>query len=207
MRRKTALGILFLSLWVGVTWGGNLTSGVAQEVMWVSESPIHWEFFLAPPPPDAAARTEAAAIHMTIRWSLAYVVAYDARTRSWKGTIDRSTIEVTNTMEPFLSWVVPGKESADILNHEQRHFDLNEVYRRKLLAALEQISAQHESAEETKAALKQEIDATVQKILDKLKEMQEIYDVETAHGSDRTGQTTWDERIDAWLANPNQAPI
>jgi hypothetical protein len=167
MRRLAALGTLLgffiLSFWV-LAAGTDFASGTAEEVMWSEALSIHWDLFLATPPPDAALRTEAAAIHMTVRWALSYVARYNASTRSWEGTIDRSSLNVTNTMEPSLSWVVPGKECETILNHEQRHFDLNEVYRRRLALSLSRLTATGASAEITKKLLKERIDATANEI-------------------------------------------
>lgn len=204
--RGAVLGVLILSFWALASSGTDLASGTAQEVMWSEALSIHWALFLSPPPPDAALRTAAAAIHMTVRWSLSYVARYNASTRSWEGAIDRSSLNVTNTMEPSLSWVIPGKDCETTLNHEQRHFDLNEVYRRKLDLSLSRLTATGASAETTKKLLKERIDATANEILGALQEMQARYDRETAHGMNSAEQTRWDGMIDAWLVDPNQAP-
>lgn len=200
------LGFIVFSFWALAASGTNLASGTAQGVMWDEALYIHWGLFLAPPPHDAALRTEAAAIHMTVRWSLSYVARYNTSTRSWEGEIDRSSLNVINTMEPSLSWVVPGKECATTLNHEQRHFDLNEVYRRKLDLSLSRLTATGASAEITKKLLKERIDATANQVLDALQAMQSRYDRETAHGMNSAEQSRWDGMIDAWLADSNQAP-
>ena len=200
------LGVIILSFWAFAVSGTGLASGTAQEVMWSEDLSIHWDLFLAPPPPDAALRTKAAAIHMIVRWSLSYVARYNASTRSWEGAIDRSSLTVTNTMAPSLSWVVPGKECETILNHEQRHFDLNEVYRRKLGLSLSRLTVTGASAEITKKLLKEKIDATANEIFGALQEMQTCYDHETAHGMNSAEQARWDAMIDSWLASLNQAP-
>jgi hypothetical protein len=192
----TLLGVFILSFWV-LAAGTDLASGTAQEVMWSEALSIHWDLFLATPPPDAALRTEAAAIHMTVRWSLSYIARYNASTRSWEGTIDRSSLNVTNAME---------KECETTLNHEQRHFDLNEVYRRRLALSLSRLTATGASAEITKKLLKERIDATANEIFGALQEMQARYDHETAHGMNSAEQARWNAMIDAWLASLNQAP-
>ncbi len=202
----TVLGVIILSFSALASSGMDIASGTAQEVIWSEALSIHWDLFLAPPPPDAALRTEAAAIHMTVRWSLSYIARYNTSTRSWEGTIDLSSLNVTNTMEPYLSWVVPGKECETTLNHEQRHFDLNEVYRRKLDLSLSQLTATGASAETTKKLLHEKIDATANQILGALQAMQARYDRETTHGMNSAEQARWDAMIDAWLATPNQAP-
>ena len=201
------LGVLILSFWALAASGADFPSGTAEEVVWEETLSIHWDLFLAPPPPDAALRTETAAIHMTVRWSLSYVARYNASTRSWEGAVDQSSLNVTNTMEPFLSWVVPGKECETALNHEQRHFDLSEVYRRKLDLSLSWLTATGASAEITKKLLNEKIAATANEILGALQEMQARYDRETIHGINSAEQARWDKMIDTWLADPNQAPI
>jgi len=110
-----------------------------SHVEWDQSSPITWDLFQGTPPPDAHQRTEAAAIHMTISWRASYSVSSSNGGTSWLGQI--AAITVTNTMEPASSWVVPGKEQDSVLSHEQLHFDLNEVYRRKLECLLLETSA------------------------------------------------------------------
>ena len=105
------------------------TAGDPSHVDWDQAAPITWSLFQGTPPADASQRTEAAAIHMTIRWHASYSVSSINGT-TWTGQV--ASITVTNTMEPAYSWVVSGKAFSNVLGHEQSHFDLNEVYRRKL---------------------------------------------------------------------------
>jgi len=177
-----------------------------QEVAWTASRPICWEYFRGEPPQDAHARTEAAAIHITVRWSLLFVIEYNQRTHRWNGSVEQTSIKVTNTMEPSLSWVVPGKEFPMVLNHEQRHFDLNEVYRRKLLLALSRLAADGKSAESVGKALRQAIDTTAGQVLESLRQIQDLYDTETVHGTDQVEQAKWNKMIDTWLNDPDQAP-
>ena len=176
-----------------------------SHVEWDQSSPITWDLFQGTPPPDAHQRTEAAAIHMTISWRASYSVSSSNGGTSWLGQI--AAITVTNTMEPASSWVVPGKEQDSVLSHEQLHFDLNEVYRLKLECLLLETSAcqastQQAAVDQLNAALHQT--ATV--ILQKLSEMQTLYDSQTFHSSNAAEQARWQGLISQWLLAPTTAP-
>ncbi len=180
---------------------------VPQEIPWSAHQRVAWDDFLGSPPPEAAAQAEAAAIYMTIRWSVSYAVTQDLRTGRWGGSVDLDSIDVSNTMQPHLSWAVSGKEVASVLLHEQGHFDLNEVYARRLVSALGTVGAQGATAEQAKVALKAAIDATAAQILDALQVAQKRYDAQTVHGTDPQAQDQWDARIRAWLLDPSLAPL
>ena len=177
----------------------------SSHVEWDEYVPITWDLFQGTPPADAHQRTEAAAIHMTISWRASYSVSSSNGGTSWVGQV--AAITVTNTMEPASSWVVPGKTDDNVLSHEQLHFDLNEVYRRKLECLLLatnlcQASTQQEAVDQLNAALHQT--ATV--VLQKLSEMQTLYDSQTYHSTNAAEQARWQGLIDQWLLAPTTAP-
>ena len=149
---------------------------------------------------------EAAQIHMTIRWQLQLIMEYNCQRQLWTAIIDRPSLTVANTMAPAASWADRGRQNSATLNHEQGHFDLNEVYRRRLQAALTPLTAEGGTADAAKQALQALIDTASEEILSQLADTQASYDQETRHGTDLQAQTAWDRRIEAWLANPNQAP-
>jgi len=151
-------------------------------------------------------QAEAAAIHMTLNWSVSYVIDYDRQRGAWYGYVDKSMINVTNTMEPLLSWAASHGTTADVLNHEQRHFDLNEVYARKLKILLSRPRVTGATTDEVRTSLRKTINDTASAVLDMASQMQSLYDVETAHGTKPDMQASWAAKIDAWLANPMQAP-
>ena len=171
-------------------------------VPWDASTPLTWDLFRCAAPADAVHRNEAAAIHMTIRWHAKYSVTSSGS--NWTGHV--TSVTVTNTMEPSLSWVVPGKGDDRVLRHEQGHFDLNEVYRRKLeivLLCLQSQSASKQGAiDELDAALHRRADG----ILEQLQAAQARYDAESGHGNNPSGQARWEARIAAWLLNPAAAP-
>lgn len=198
---RAFLGLLFFGLCV-------LGSGVAlsSELPWDPSSPITWEDFRGEPTGDAQWTAGAAAIHVTVQWRASFTIAYDFETDRWHGAIDGETLEVRNLMVPDRSWVLPGKETPEILNHERRHFDLNEAYCRKLRTALLSLTARGGSAEVVREALQAAIDETVDRILAALERAQERYERETSHGNDVAGQEKWDDLISRWLDDPALAP-
>jgi len=201
--------VFWLVLLLGVLTsasGTDLPTVALIELPWCSEQPLDWNDFQGEPPIDAALRTELAAIHIALRWHVTFQVEYNRHLDRWEGTVDLSSIEVTNVIDPSQSWVAPGKQSNEVLNHEQRHFDLNEVYRLKLLSVLPQPRTVGDSAETVKKELNEAIYSAANKILSKLQEVQEQYDEMTHHGTSPEGQAEWDKKIAFWFINPSQAP-
>ena len=173
-------------------------------IPWDQKRPIEWSDFLGTPPDRPMA--EAAMIDMRVSWRVQYVVSYDPGLGGWRGRVTPELVEVSNTMDPFGSWVISDKADPALLDHERRHFDLNEVYARRLLGELARVSASGRSADEVKRRLKARINETADRVLSTLAGMQELYDGETAHGTDPSAQAFWDSRIDAWLSDPWSAP-
>ena len=118
-----------------------------------------------------------------------------------------AAITVTNTMEPERSWVVPGKAFDNVLSHERLHFDLNEVYRRKLEYVLKETASCQATTQQ--AAIDQLVCAmnqTANAILQQAEEIQELYDSETGHCTNTSGQARWQSLISQWLLAPLTAP-
>jgi hypothetical protein len=203
--KRTALMLIVVMI-AGSVMTIGATAQVPEHVSWGAGQPISWGLFLAPYPQDGCLQAEAAAIHMTINWSVSYVIDYDRNRGAWYGYVDESMINVTNTMEPSLSWAASQGRSANVLDHEQRHFDLNEVYARKLLSLLALPHALGTGKDEVRTALRKEINVAAAAVLDMASQMQSLYDDETAHGMNADVQANWAAKIDAWLAIPLQAP-
>lgn len=184
-----------------VLYGASLGAAVPS-VPWCATSPIGWHLFQCTPPSDAVHRSEAAAIHMTIDWHAKYSLSSNGG--DWTGQV--SSVTVTNTMQPALSWVVPGKGTTSVLSHEQTHFDLNEVYRRKLEAVLPCLQARHATKQGVIDALNAAIHRRANEILAQLEAAQARYDAETRHGQSASAQARWESQIAGWLSNPTAAP-
>jgi len=199
MNRRLLLAALFLSLFLVTAYADG-----EGPVSWSADCRLTWDLFRGTPPPDAADLSEAAAIDMTIEWHVSYVLRPSTQPAGWIGSVQGVT--VTNTMDPEGSWVLPGRASDRVLTHEQAHFDLNEVYRRKLVAGLAGITARGGTLDRTRSTLEEEIHRVADNILDRLSDMQERYDEKTKRGTDPEEQAAWEETIAEWLEDPAAAP-
>ena len=194
------IGVPCLVGLIGLAALGASTDG-SSGIPW-SEVPITWSLFRGAPPADAVHRSEAAAIHMTIAWHASYSAG--SRGGAWTGQVDRVT--VSNAMDTDLSWVVPGGATEQVLRHEQGHFDLNEVYRRKLEIVLSCVRAQSATKDGVLDALYAAVHARANDVLAALQVAQHQYDAESDHGNNPAGQARWASHIDAWLRDPAAAP-
>ena len=103
----------------------------------------------------------------------------------------KAEIIVTNTFDCTKSWVRADKKTDAILNHEQRHFDLCEIYTRKLRAEF----AKHKFY----ASSQNKLNSVFSEFEKQYNEAQRRYDEETAHGTKEIEQIGWDSYIDLKL--------
>ena len=103
------------------------------------------------------------------------------------------------------SWVKNGKSTDYVLQHEQNHFNLTEIYARKIRKECVLYSNPCANLEKLKS------------IIDGLKEKydkeQLRYDLETKHGGNKTAQKKWEDDIkkqlkelDAYKKDKNYTP-
>ncbi|MDD5263901.1 MAG: DUF922 domain-containing protein [Candidatus Bipolaricaulis sp.] len=185
-----------LALSAGTAAGYELPPGV---VSWNSGRPLTWNDFRGPAPVNVASLTDAAAIHMTISWPYQYNVQCGTSPE----LVTATSIAVFNFMDPSRSWAYAPRMTAETLRHEQTHFNLNEVYRRKLENALCGLLPIPQT---TKDALRQLLHRTADPILDRMLAVQSQYDRETDHGNSAVAQAEWDRKVLSWLTTPSLAP-
>lgn len=89
---------------------------------------------------------------------------------------------------PNKSWYQPELCDAVILSHEQLHFDISELYARKLKERLSK-------AKYTRKNVKTKVKAIYRKINEELNDFQNKYDNETNFSRDREQQAIWNEKI------------
>jgi hypothetical protein len=94
---------------------------------------------------------------------------------------------------PEESWVKSGSKSEYILAHEQLHFDITEVYARKLRMRL--------NNEVKDCADVPKISKIADKVMDEWKLEQKKYDMESKHSINREMQVFWLEKVAADLAH------
>ncbi|RYD54713.1 MAG: DUF922 domain-containing protein [Sphingobacteriales bacterium] len=102
-------------------------------------------------------------------------------------------VVVYNTFYPTKSFVKTGLEKPEILAHEQCHFDICELYTRKLRAKMSKVKVSVETMKTTLRSLYKEVQ---QEYIQR----QEMYEEETEHGIIGNEQARWEVMIAKELA-------
>lgn len=90
------------------------------------------------------------------------------------------------------SWTA-NTHSAYLLNHEQLHFDIAEVYARKLRKALAEIKGLNHQNFEPR------VRDVYRKVLNEHNDIQDRYDRETWHSQNKEKQAEWNEKVSLML--------
>ena len=146
-----------------------------QRIAWSEQRDITWKDFRGKAP--AASRYEAQ--------------AYCEIDGSVEAKPDDVHYTVNCYFLPKESWTKTHNNDY-ILHHEQLHFDLAEVYARRLRKALSETAVTARNA--TTAFRK-----LFKKYNDQLAAEQDRYDRETDHSIDREAQARWDTLVPQWL--------
>lgn len=101
---------------------------------------------------------------------------------------------VYNTFSTTRSWVRPDARVPEVLEHEQGHFDLCELYTRKLRARFNGTEGI------TPENLRRITRAVWADVHGEYTDRQEQYEEETAHGLNREGQIAWTAYLEKELA-------
>lgn len=111
---------------------------------------------------------------------------------NFSGEGNNVNVSVETVFDPKQSWKTKNIDDH-ILNHEQRHFDLTEVYSRIL----------RKEVQETKFKKYESIGPDLQKLFQKnfaaCDKAQDKYDDETDHSKKKDQQLLWDAKIDNML--------
>jgi hypothetical protein len=151
---------------------------VAQEdtLLWEEDRPLLWSDFKASPNPAA----EAVAITAS-GLTFAYSISESER------GVSSFKAEVSAHFYPDRSWVQMEQATDHVLVHERLHFDITELYARKLRKALSSLTVNRQIA----AQLKQ----THDRINGELDRMQNAYDFETNHSINIAAQERWEQKV------------
>ncbi|HEY9185035.1 MAG TPA: DUF922 domain-containing protein [Salegentibacter sp.] len=119
-------------------------------------------------------------------------VAFEANTNSgisfsWSYSTESGQpvlkYEVITNFFPQLSWVKPGKEDDYLLGHEQLHFDISELYARKLRKAIDEY--------ELGRNIRRDLNRIYEGIEKDRVTMQNLFDLETKHSTDKEAEAKW----------------
>jgi hypothetical protein len=154
----------------------------AQEddgIPWDSGRRLSWSDFQATPPESQrVAATTASGI------------SYSYSTRGTPGNY-RLDYKVLAYFYPERSWYHPEICDSVILSHEQLHFDISELFARKMRDAL----GRRTFSKNVRAEVRQ----IFSEINRELSEFQDLYDRETDFSRNREQQATWNRRISKML--------
>ncbi|TMM56333.1 DUF922 domain-containing protein [Maribacter algarum] len=145
-------------------------------ITWSAEKRLSWKDFKGKiPPNNRAAATTASGI--TYRFSTS-------------GTKDNIEVDfkIDTYFYPTKSWYQPELCDEVILSHEQLHFDISELYARKLRKRLGEATFTHGN-------VKAKVRSIYRKINIELNDFQNKYDDETNFSRDREQQLIWNEEI------------
>ena len=153
-------------------------AGVQEEdaIRWDGDYRLTWEDFRAAPPES-----------LRVAATTASGISYSYRTRGHSGNY-RLDYEVSAYFYPDKSWYHPELCDSVVLSHEQLHFDISELYARKMRGLLE--------GKTYGSNVRAEVRQLFSRINQELSEFQDRYDRETYYSRDREAQARWNR----WIA-------
>ena len=154
----------------------SFTSDTFQQVEWTEERKLSWDDFRGEPNPSSHAHAATA-----IRISAA---PYYKNKKLY--------YSVTTFFDPSQSWC--RSKSEQLLRHEQLHFDIAELYARKVRKRISELRSRGVKDVKT-------INAEIQKLLDESNRVDATYDKKTIHGANPERQRRWEENILYQLRN------
>ncbi|WP_228027874.1 DUF922 domain-containing protein [Costertonia aggregata] len=155
-----------------------------KEVLWNSKKRLSWKDFKAAPPKNArAAATTASGI--TYEFSSTH-----------KGAEVLVEYEISTFFYPYKSWYQPNLANDIILSHEQLHFDISELFARKMRKEM--------SRTKFTENVKSEVRGIYRRILKELKDFQNMYDDDTNFSRNTENQLLWNKRIAEALQRQEQ---
>jgi hypothetical protein len=119
------------------------------------------------------------------------------KTENFKATANNITLTISASFIKKQSWKQKEINNADLLTHEQIHFDITEVYARKLRQKISEAKFSNPK----QAA--QEIGKLSNEIFRESSAEQKKYDAETKHSINKEAQTKWNKSVESELERLN----
>ncbi|MDF0708703.1 DUF922 domain-containing protein [Flagellimonas okinawensis] len=169
MGKVISIGLIFLFGFLG------LSQEIEEGVPWNGSTRLTWSDYKGKvPPADEAAATTASGISYT----------YSANLLHHEVNLD---FEVNAYFYPNESWYKPQLCDENTLAHEQLHFDITELFARKMRDKLRRTSFSDD--------VKAEVRKIYRDILKDLQDYQEKYDWETNFSRNREKQREWNQKV------------
>ncbi|MCS7239975.1 MAG: hypothetical protein NZ651_01840 [Candidatus Bipolaricaulota bacterium] len=170
-----------------------------SELLWHEGQPLSWADFQGEPP-SASLPNEAAKIWLGLKYSASWAVSFDFSRRQWIARL--SNISTQAFVDRRRSWVLPNRRTPDLLRHEQGHFDLLEVFRRRLETEFSRLIGRT-VAGSTPQEAEQQLALLLEEVYKRVWQAHEVcqaqYDQETRNGQDLLRQKQWENLIGQWL--------
>jgi len=148
-------------------------------IKWTDRHDLQWKDFKGPADQSSP---YGALTHSGMRYS------FGMRQEGEKISL---SFEVFSYFDKDDSWVKKDKASDALLAHEQVHFDISEVFARKLHKAFTKYKY--------KKTFQQDIEAIFQKTVQEMEDFQKQYDDETDHSKNKPEQMKWEKKIEDLL--------
>jgi len=166
--------IILLFVFLSIVFN-NSAQDIQESYVWSPQTKLTWSDFKGEIPLRAvAAATTASGISYK----------YSANLLHHEVKIDA---EVIASFYPNESWYKPEECTNLILAHEQLHFDITELFARKMRNRLKETSFSDN--------VKAEVQTIYKEILQELEDLQDRYDWETDFSRNREGQLRWNAQI------------
>lgn len=170
--RNSFLGLLIVVAVTALFWGTNATS--TDVIYWSPDYKLTWDDFEGSPNYKHNYKDISA---ITVSGIVDYRGCED----------DKIIYMIKSYFEKKDSWVKLAGRNAHTLQHEQMHFDITELYARKLRKAL--------SEKAFSCGQESEFESFVNNFLQGWQKMQEQYDIETGYSNNHEAQHNWSLRI------------
>ena len=175
------------------------TAAVGADIAWDARRPLSWHDFQGPVDPNAEA-IEVAMTAASLSWRYEYRLERDSTScRYWISSVTADAV-----FNPGDSWVKPGHATAAVLEHEQGHFDLTQVFKERLhtrTASLigAPVSCPGDTLASARAFAENGAAQTIQREFDAVWQQytatQARYDAGTEHGTLLDAQARWSASI------------
>jgi hypothetical protein len=186
-----------------LVFGSIRMAAADQSFEWSHERPLTWDDFKGRVPRDADEK-RVAATTASLVWSYRYTIALSDSACSY-------TIAEIHSGAKFhtdTSWVRPGHRTAAVLQHEQRHFDIAQIFHVRFDDAVAGLVGsshacsgrnQRRAAEDAERSIARNIGSIYDEIWRNYEAEQQTYDRETGHGTDAAAQARWSQDIESRL--------
>lgn len=180
MVKKVIVLVIVLFISLSFSYKKQVMSS-SNLILWSSDKKLTWDDFLCAPPPKS---------------KFAAVSSLDIRYKAWTRK-DTLFVSLASKFFRSNSWVYPKSKSSRLLGHEQTHFDILELYCRKLRQYISKTPVK-------KSEYKKTITDAYNVYYKQYKTYDSLYDQETDFSTRILVQNRWTEKVNKELLDMEQ---